>query len=204
MDILIFILTCSFVNDDALIRSIINVQSSAYVYYVGDSSGAVFTAYPETLDEAKKALLYVRRNGGNALIGLMGVPSNLAMKYGYQPEELFDPCVNVKVGTAILSAMETTRPKGVSLRTHLSKNYGQLLGYSGNEFAKTVLLNITFLAKNNAKNSSSTTEVPNASNIFEDSKNNTENNAWNNNSIFMDDRITTNQTIKNKQNSEAQ
>jgi hypothetical protein len=139
MDILMLILTCSLFHDDALVRSIIWVQSDNHVYYVGTQNGALPPQYLETYPDAEKALVNIHKLGGKALIGLMGLPEDIATEYGLKPEDLFDPCTNIKVGTSILSSISVSSKNVKEVRRNVITQYSDRLGIKDNLFVDLVL-----------------------------------------------------------------
>lgn len=103
MDVLAVILACSFYPDDALVRTLVAVESSGNIYFVGDLKTLETN---DSLTSAEAALRFaddVRRRGGRPAVGLMGVPLDWAARYSRAPIELFDACTNVAVATAALA-----------------------------------------------------------------------------------------------------
>jgi hypothetical protein len=139
MDILMLILTYSLIQDDALVRSIIWVQSDNHAYYVGDQNGGLPPQYSETYSAAEKALANIHRRGGKALIGLMGIPEDIATGFGLKPEDLFDPSTNIKIGTSILSSISTTQGNTKGIRKNLLIQYLETLRLKDNLFVDLVL-----------------------------------------------------------------
>jgi hypothetical protein len=100
MDLLAVILACSLHPDDALVRTLVDVESSGNVYFVGDLATLKTN---DSLKSAEAALRFaedLRRHGGRPAVGLLGVPLEWAGRYGRAPIELFDACTNVAVATA--------------------------------------------------------------------------------------------------------
>jgi hypothetical protein len=116
IDILAAILTCSLYADDALVRAIVdNAHDNPLVIFTPErdhETGALSTA-PETLERAVTHLRDVVANGGRPLVGLMQVPVTWASTFGREATDLFDPCINVSIGSAILSEFDYVcgRPK---------------------------------------------------------------------------------------------
>ena len=128
------------------------MQSQDHIYYVGDTTGIVSPQYPDSLDDAGKALDLVHREGGKAVIGLMGIPEETAAEYNLKPTDLFDPCTNIQVGTSILSAsisaMESsqkTQKNSKEYRKKIIKDFAKKCGITDAAFADIVLVNIDFL-----------------------------------------------------------
>lgn len=156
MDILMLIIMCSFVQDDSLVQSICYVQSQNYIYYVGDAAGVVSPQYPDSLDDARKALDMVHRKGGKAVVGLMGIPEETAEEYNLKPTDLFDPCTNLHVGTSILSAgisavepCHKTQKNNKEYRKKIIKDFAKTCGITDTAFVDIVLANIDFFDKSN-------------------------------------------------------
>jgi hypothetical protein len=103
VDVLAIILACSLHPDDALVRTLVDVQSSGNVYFVGDLATLKTN---DSLTSSAAALRFaedLRRHGGRPAVGLLGVPLEWAGRYGRAPIELFDACTNIAVGTAALA-----------------------------------------------------------------------------------------------------
>lgn len=100
MDVLAIILACSLHPDDALVRALVDVQSSGNAYFVGDLATLKTN---DALTSAESALRYAEdlaKHGGKPAVGLIGVPLSWASRYGRSPVDLFDACTNVAVATA--------------------------------------------------------------------------------------------------------
>jgi hypothetical protein len=109
MDVLAAILTCSLYADDALVRAIIdNAHDNPLVIFtleLDPATGSSLSA-PETLDAAIAQLREVVAHGERPVIGLMQVPVTWASAFGREAADLFDPCINVSIGTAMLSEFD--------------------------------------------------------------------------------------------------
>lgn len=103
MDILAIILACSLHPDDALVRTLVDVQSGDTVLFVGDLSTLTMNDGLRTTADALRFVDQVRRRGGRPAVGLLGIPLDWASRYGLQDVDLFDACTNIAVGTAALS-----------------------------------------------------------------------------------------------------
>jgi hypothetical protein len=103
------LLACSLYADDALVTAIAdNVEQNPLSIVTPDEhsdSDAAGTA-PSTIDQARAKLGEIMARGGSPLLGLMQVPPAWARTFGREPEELFDACVNVSIGTAMLSEFD--------------------------------------------------------------------------------------------------
>jgi hypothetical protein len=117
MDVLAAILTCSLYADDALVRAIVdNAHDNPLSIFTPErdpDTGSLSSA-PQTLDEATAQLREITAHGGRPLVGLMQVPVAWASTFGRDPKELFDPCINVSIGTAMLSEFDyvCAKPSG--------------------------------------------------------------------------------------------
>lgn len=103
MDILAIVLACSLHPDDALVRTVIDVQSSGNVYFVGDLKTLKSKDWLKSADAALQYAEELRGQGGRPAVGLLGIPLEWASRYGRAPIELFDACTNVAVATAVFS-----------------------------------------------------------------------------------------------------
>jgi hypothetical protein len=116
MDVLAAILTCSLYADDAVVRAIVdNAHDNPLAIFTPEldpATGATSSA-PETLDAAIAQLRDVFARDGRPLIGLMQVPVTWASAFGREATDLFDPCINVSIGSAMLSEFDYAcgRPK---------------------------------------------------------------------------------------------
>jgi hypothetical protein len=110
MDILSAILACSFYRDDALVRAIAETNSHGNPYAVVDATLAASSdtprPEPRSLGAAVELTTSIASLGGFPLLGLMQVPASWAIVYGKQPSDLFNPCINIMVGTAKLSDLD--------------------------------------------------------------------------------------------------
>jgi hypothetical protein len=103
MDVLAIILACSLHPDDVLVRTLVDVQSSGNVYFVGDLATLKTNDSLTSADAALRFAEDLRRHGGRPAIGLLAVPLEWAGRYGRAPIELFDACTNIAIGTAALA-----------------------------------------------------------------------------------------------------
>lgn len=100
MDILAIILACSLHPDDELVRTLVDVESSGNVYFVGDLATLKTNDSLKSAEEALRFAEDLLRHGGKPAVGLLGVPLEWAGRYGRTKIELFDACTNVAVATA--------------------------------------------------------------------------------------------------------
>jgi hypothetical protein len=109
MDILAAILTCSLYADDALVLAIIDNAHDNPLSIITperDPDTGSLSSAPQTLDAATAQLSEITAHGGRPLAGLMQVPVTWASTFGREPQELFDPCINISIGTAMLSEFD--------------------------------------------------------------------------------------------------
>jgi hypothetical protein len=92
------------------VRAIAETNSRGNPYAVLDATlrgdSAEQPLSPRSLEAAVAATDKVLTLYGQPLIGLMQVPIMWARRYQKMPEELFDPCTNLAVGTAKLSELQ--------------------------------------------------------------------------------------------------
>lgn len=123
--------TCGpWVHPDTL-RAVAAVESDTHPWAIGTPHGAVFAS---TRDDAARVLARVLRTEVSVDIGLMQINSQWLPKLHLAPERLLDPCINVRVGAAILAAnfIKASRPG----RSHLHALVAALSAYhSGSETA---------------------------------------------------------------------
>jgi hypothetical protein len=103
------LLSCTLYADDALVAAIAdNVEQNPLSIVIPDehSDSEAAPAAPSTIDQARAKLGEIMAHGGSPLLGLMQVPPAWARTFGREPEEPFDACVNVSIGTAMLSEFE--------------------------------------------------------------------------------------------------
>jgi hypothetical protein len=110
MDILSAILACSLYRDDALVRAVVQTNSHGNPYAVVDATLAELSDAPRPEPRSAAAATELATNIAALrelpLLGLMQVPASWATIYGKQLRDLFDPCINVTVGTAKLSDLD--------------------------------------------------------------------------------------------------
>ncbi len=104
MDVLTLILACSVYPDDSLVRAMVDLASRGNASFVGDMT--TLATFDETASStaAEKLVRELDRQGGKPVLGLMGIPPGWAQRFGRSRKELYDGCVNVWVGTAVLAS----------------------------------------------------------------------------------------------------
>lgn len=113
------------------IAAVVAVESGGHPWAIGTPHGAF---YARTRGEARAVLARELRTGTSVDIGLMQINSQWIARLHIVPDRLLDPCVNVRVGTAILAAdfVAASRPG----RTHAQALIAALSAYhSGSETA---------------------------------------------------------------------
>ena len=106
MDVLTIALACSLYPDAALIETLVRDASRGYVYFVGDTVTLETYDHAGSIAEAQAIVARIQAAGGRPVVGLMGVPTAWAARFGKPPADLFDGCSNIAVGTAMLARYE--------------------------------------------------------------------------------------------------
>lgn len=123
--------TCGpWVHPDT-IAAVVAVESGGHPLAIGTPHGAIF---PRTREQAVRELKLALRTESSVDIGLMQINSQGLPKLRVRADALLDPCVNVRVGTAILARnfVAASRPG----RTHLQALVAALSMFnSGSESA---------------------------------------------------------------------
>jgi hypothetical protein len=149
VDLLTIVLACSLHFDDELVLALVRKVSNDNPLLVGDLVTLTTHDSLSTVADAQAAVEDILKHGGRPAVGLLGVPITWAARYGRQPKDLFDSCVNVAVGTAALSeyaalclprpakaAKKRARPPAspralAAQRTCILRHLGDDLGASG-------------------------------------------------------------------------
>jgi hypothetical protein len=110
MDLLSILLACNlYTADEPLVRAIAQSNSHSNTFSVVDPTmdyrDVNVPAEPKTLDAALARLEEVTSKGGKPLLGLMQLPPTWMRMFGREPKDAFDACINVSIGTAMLSAL---------------------------------------------------------------------------------------------------
>lgn len=143
MHVLAALLTCSLYADDALVRAIAR-RADDNAFAVIDPALAPDVdptePAPRTLEAAALRVHNIAAYGRTALVGVMQVPVAWGASFGREEKELFDPCVNVSIGTAMLSSFayacartkrQEPHPRALaarSLRTCVLRRYAEAIG----------------------------------------------------------------------------
>src|SRR5579884_4311780 len=77
-------------------------------YFVGDLSTLDTYDTARSRAEARRVAEAIAARGGRPAVGYLAIPISLAPRFGRSIDELFDGCVNIGIGTAMLSAYGRT------------------------------------------------------------------------------------------------
>ena len=94
---------CGPAVDPALTRAIIQVESRGAPYAIGNNTLRQSVALATATEAAALATQWWQQQHSLDL-GLMQVNSAWLTRYGVSVRELFDPCTNIRIGTAIYAA----------------------------------------------------------------------------------------------------
>jgi hypothetical protein len=159
MDLLTTILTCSlYASDDALVRAIAEGPSGANPYLVVntavDAAQADPLPTPKSEREATARAAQLRAEGARLVLGLLEVPPSWLDVFGRPLASAFDPCVNIAIGTAMLSEFDAecapSAPAGderarrlqrTNRRACVLRRYEAAIGAA--DFAETIWLELS-------------------------------------------------------------
>jgi len=98
------------------IAAVVAVESGGHPWAIGTPHGAYF---PRTRGEATRVLARALQSESSVDIGLMQINSQWISRLHVVPEQLLDPCFNVRIGAAILAAnfVDAARPGRTLLET---------------------------------------------------------------------------------------
>lgn len=97
------ILACAPSVAPSTIQSIIDVESKGNVLAIGVNRGGRLQRQPANYAEATAWARWLLANGKNFDAGLMQVNSANWKRLGLTPENVFDPCTNIRAGAKILT-----------------------------------------------------------------------------------------------------
>ncbi len=104
MDVLLtLILSCSVHFDDSLVHALSYKLSVGNQYFVGDLTNLNTYDGAKSVADARKIIDAIKATGGRPAVGFMAVPVDWAARFGRTPDDLFDGCTNIAIGTAMLS-----------------------------------------------------------------------------------------------------
>ena len=95
---------CSYNTHPDTVKAIIQVESAGNPFAIGVNYGGSNSRKPNNVSEAAQIARNLISDGKNIDMGLMQINSANMRRLGLSPEEIFDPCTNIRVGTKILSA----------------------------------------------------------------------------------------------------
>jgi hypothetical protein len=158
MDLLATILTCSlYTSDDAVVRAIAEGPSGKNPYFVVNAAAPAdgLVAPPKTKNEAATRSRELIAQGGRLLLGLLEVPLSWIDAFGRPLESAFDPCINIAIGTAMLSEFDAKCASKVAPRSERARmlertnrrvcvlrKYEAAIG--AEDFADAILLELSF------------------------------------------------------------
>ncbi len=157
MDIATAILACSLYADDMMVGAIADSGSHGNTYFVHvATAGGIGTVddQPRSLAEAMARAGDTKATAGRMALGLMSIPTEWLDSFGRPLRDAFDPCVNIAIGTAMLSqfAFEYRRqPHSQSLPTEIrqddlractTRRYAEAIGMP--ELEELVALNLIY------------------------------------------------------------
>jgi hypothetical protein len=157
MDLLATILTCSlYASDDAVVRAIAEGPSGKNPYFVVNTAAPAdgVAAPPKTENEAATRSRELIAQRGRLLLGLLEVPPSWLDAFDRPLESAFDPCINIAIGTAMLSEFDAgCADKGARRSEHarmlertnrrvcVLRKYEAAIGAA--DFADTILLELS-------------------------------------------------------------
>ena len=126
MDLLATILTCSlYASDDALVRAIAEGPSGSNPYLVVNTADGPAPTdpvpAPKSEREAIARVAELRTEGARLLLGLLEIPPSWLDAFGRPLPSAFDPCINVAIGTAMLSEFDAQCASRVPARDERSR-----------------------------------------------------------------------------------
>jgi len=158
MDLLTAILTCSlYASDDAVVRAIAEGPSGGNPYLVldpvADAAEAGPSPLPKNETEATARAKGLIAQGGRPLLGLLELLPAWLDLFGRPLSSAFDPCVNIAIGTAMLSEFDhqcaaSARSRGqapllerVNRRACVLRRYESAIG--SDDFEGVILLELS-------------------------------------------------------------
>ena len=92
---------CAAGVDSRLFTSLVRQESNFNPYAIGLDGKAVLKTQPKSYEEAVKTAVNLAREGKGFSVGLAQVHISNVVRYGMTWEQAFDPCMNLRVGSAI-------------------------------------------------------------------------------------------------------
>lgn len=87
----------------ATMLAIMQVESEGDPYRIGVNSGASLRGQPSNIADAVATARSLLKRGANFDAGLMQINSANFGRFGLTPENVFDPCTNLRAGAAVLA-----------------------------------------------------------------------------------------------------
>jgi type IV secretion system protein VirB1 len=97
-----YITTCAPQVAKNTMLAIIITESKGNYLAIGLNHGYKLKYQPKSLTQAKAWIKYLAHHHYNVDIGLAQVNIKNVYKYGYSPEDMLDPCKNLKLASKIL------------------------------------------------------------------------------------------------------
>jgi hypothetical protein len=158
MDVLTTILACSvYASDDALVRAIAEGPSEGNALLVLDAAAEaseIHTPVPTSASDATTRASQLIARGGRPLLGLLELLPAWLEAFGRPVASAFDPCTNIAIGSAMLSAFDVECAPKASPRDargqaldHTNRRACMLHKYEAaigiEDFAEVVLLELS-------------------------------------------------------------
>lgn len=102
-ELLALILACAPGAAPSTVQAIIDVESGGNYLAIGVNRGGRLARQPSNRVEATAWAQWLLDNGKNFDAGLMQVNSTNWKRLGLNPQNVFDPCTNIRAGTVILT-----------------------------------------------------------------------------------------------------
>lgn len=103
-------MACSLHVDHELVRAVAMSNAGGNRYSVIDATVSSPIRETKSLTDAVSRVAAIRARRHRPLLGLMLVPSEWAEHFGRDELALFDPCMNLAIGSAVLAELEATCP----------------------------------------------------------------------------------------------
>lgn len=145
MDFLALTQTCAPDIEPSTMAAIVKVESGYNPFAIGINNGRPLTRQPATLAEAVTTAKWLMQNNYNIDIGLAQINVSNKKMTGLSISQLFDPCTNLSLASAILkenftSASRTQRSQQSALRAALSAyNTGNFVSGYANGYVQRII-----------------------------------------------------------------
>ncbi len=143
LEMLATIQECAPTVNQYLMLSLVSVESSHNPHAIGVVNGRL-RRQPNNLEEAKATAAYLEKSGYNYSLGYAQVNKVNFNRFNLNLENAFDPCLNIKVGSQILTECYARAIakgyKDTAVHKALSCYYtGQLNSGEGSAYANKVI-----------------------------------------------------------------